>query len=57
MKAAFFLLFLSIAFVNLQSIQRSDLNGNCLNCINSGFDFCSTGAELGPVDPINGVCC
>lgn len=35
----------------------SNLNGNCLNCINGGFDFCSSGAVGGPVDPFNGVCC
>lgn len=57
MKATSLLLLSSLAYVHSLSSQRSDLSGNCLNCINSGFDFCSIGTALGPIDPINGVCC
>jgi hypothetical protein len=60
MKGTSLLLFLISYFASFArslSSLRSDLFGNCLNCINSGFDFCSLGQALGPIDPISGVCC
>ena len=57
MKAIFFVLVSYLSFARSLSSMRSDLLGNCLNCINSGLDFCSTGNTYDPVDPINGVCC
>ena len=58
MKAISLLLLISyFSFARSLSSIRSDLFGNCLNCINSGFDFCSLGQALGPIDPISGVCC
>ena len=39
------------------STLMTSLNGNCLNCINSNYDFCSSGSIGGKVDPMNSVCC
>ena len=41
----------------LKSYTLTNLNNNCLNCINGGNDFCSSGTYGGPVDPISSVCC
>ncbi|CDW88488.1 UNKNOWN [Stylonychia lemnae] len=39
------------------SIQIATNLNNCLNCINSGYDFCSVGAINGTVIPSTGSCC
>ena len=57
MKGTLLVLISYFSLAQSLSSMRSDLFGNCLNCINSGFDFCSLGQSLGPVDPISGVCC
>ncbi len=57
MKGTLFVLISYFAFAGSLSTMRIDLVGNCLNCINSGFDFCSLGQTFDPVDPISGVCC
>lgn len=51
------LLSLLCALVSLKSYTFSNFNSNCLNCVNAGHDFCSTGTYGGPVDPISSVCC
>ena len=46
-----------LAVVQSKSSTYSTLNGNCLNCINAGYDFCSVGYYGGYVDPVNSICC
>lgn len=48
---------LLIKHASSKSYTMTNLNGNCLNCINGGYDFCTLGYYGGKVDPVNSVCC
>lgn len=51
------LTFFLASYTSAKSYTMPNLNFNCLNCINGGHDFCSSGSYGGPVDPVSSVCC